>query len=100
MNIIKQAFEKLKYSPKQMKIISFLRHKTSGNILKIINNKKAISHGELANQLSITSQGLTWQIHRLEKEGFIQETSNGLKQTYFINHNDAQLVNQLINTIE
>jgi predicted transcriptional regulator len=96
---MQRYFEAGKYSPKQMKIISLLRHKTRGTILRIISDKKAALHGELASQLSITSQGLTWQIHRLEKEGVIKETNNGLKQTYFINEVDAPLVSELVNVV-
>lgn len=89
-----------KYSARGMKIISLLRHKTRGKILKIISEKRAVTHGELASQLSITSQGLTWQIHNLEKEGVIQETRNGLKQTYHINEADTVIINELINIVK
>jgi predicted transcriptional regulator len=85
-----------KYSQRQMKVISLLRHKTSGTILEIISNKKGVSHGELAAELKITSQGLTWQMHRLEKEGIVEETSNGIKLVYSINKTYAPTVNESI----
>ncbi len=93
---MQRFFEASKYSEKQMKIISLLRHRTSGNILRILSEKKVVTHGELTSALSITSQGLTWQIHRLEKEGVVKETNNGLKLTYFIDGTDAPLVSKLV----
>ena len=96
---MQRYFEVSKFSSRQMKIISLLRHKTSGSILRIIADRKTATHGELSTELSITSQGLTWQIHRLEKEGVIEETNNGLKLTYFINEADAPLVSELVNVV-
>jgi predicted transcriptional regulator len=89
-----------KYSQRKMKIISLLRHRTRGDILRIITEKKAATHGELATQLAITSQGLTWQIHNLKKEGLIQETSNGLRLTYRITEADTATVSELINILK
>jgi len=83
-----------------MKIMSLLRHKTRGQILEIVNVNKTATHSDLANQLSITSQGLTWQIHRLEEAGIIKEKSNGLKKTYYINNDYSDLVSELLNTIK
>lgn len=82
-----------------MSIISLLRHKTKGKILRTLSIKSAVSHGELARGLSITSQGLTWQIHRLEKEGVIKEKSDGLKLTYVINDADLLTVQEAISVL-
>ena len=97
---MRRFFETSKYSSIQMKILSLLRHKTRGQILEIVNVKKTATHSDLANQLSITSQGLTWQIHRLEEAGIIKEASNGLKKTYYINNDYSDLVSELLNTIK
>ncbi len=88
-----------KYSKRQMKIISLLRHETSGKILRIINVKKAVSHGELAAELQITSQGLTWQIHHLEKEGVVEQTSNGLKLSYNIKEAYSPIVSAYVSRV-
>lgn len=96
---MQRYFEAGKYSSKQMKIISLLRHKTKGIILKIIAEKKTAEHGQLAEELSITSQGMTWQIHHLEKEGVIEEIHNGLKLTYFINETYEATVNELVRVV-
>lgn len=96
---MQRYFEAGKYTPKKMKVISLLRHKNCGAILKILSDKKVVMHGELAAQLSITSQGLTWQMNRLKKEGVIQETSNGLKLSYAINDVNASSVAELVNLV-
>ncbi len=97
---MRRFFETSKYSSIQMKILSLLRHKTRGQILEIVNVNKTSTHSDLANQLSITSQGLTWQIHRLEEAGIIKEASNGLKKTYCINNDYSDLVSELLSTIK
>ncbi len=97
---MRRFFETSKYSSIQMKIMSLLRHKTRGQILEIVNVNKTSTHSDLANQLSITSQGLTWQIHRLEEAGIIKEASNGLKKTYCINNDYSDLVSELLSTIK
>ncbi len=97
---MRRFFETSKYSSIQMKIMSLLRHKTRGQILEIVNVNKTATHSDLANQLSITSQGLTWQIHRLEEAGIIKEKSNGLKKTYCINNDYSDLVSELLSTIK
>ncbi len=96
---MQRFFIRGKYSVRKMKIISLLRHSTRGDILKIICERKAVSHGELANQLDITSQGLTWQMHHLKKEGVIQQTSNGLKLSYRINETDATSIRESIGLV-
>jgi predicted transcriptional regulator len=89
-----------KYSSRKMRIISLLRHKTAAGILKLISQRQSVSHGELANQLAISSQGLTWQMHNLKAQGVIEEANNGLKVTYSLNRTDMQLVEESIALIE
>jgi predicted transcriptional regulator len=60
----KRYFESKRFSLKEMGMISLLRHQTARSILKNILSNKEISHCELASRLSITSQGLTWQMNR------------------------------------
>lgn len=93
---MQRFFKTKKYSNRKMQIISLLRHKTAGSIIKIITQKQLVSHGELANELSISSQGLTWQMRNLREEGVIQEISNGLKVTYYLNETDLPLIKESI----
>ncbi len=85
-----------KYSQRQMRIISLLRHGTTRQILRIINEQKTVMHSQLAAKLSISSQGLTWQMHRLQRTGVIQVTQDGLRLSYSINDADIQVVKELV----
>jgi predicted transcriptional regulator len=86
----KRFFAAKKFSAREMKIISLLRHETTRLILKRIVDEKSISHCELASELSITSQGLTWQMNRLKEEGVVRGTNNGSKVIYFLNEIEVQ----------
>ena len=68
----KRFFVTKKFSQKKMRLISLLRHDTVKNIIKTILGEGQVAHGRLANQLSITSQAVTWQMTRLKKEKFVQ----------------------------
>jgi predicted transcriptional regulator len=90
----KRFFPSKKFSRKQMLTISLLRHETAKRILEALLNKKQLSHGELAGEVSITSQALTWQIKRLGKTEFITQANEGLKTIYSIDEASAPLLIQ------
>jgi predicted transcriptional regulator len=96
----KRFFISKKFSVKEMKLISLLRHETIKEIIKKIMAEKTVPHSKLASHLSITSQGLTWQINRLRDEGIIKETSYGTKITYSLNETYVQMMPELLNVIE
>lgn len=96
----KRFFESKKFSQKQMKLISLLRHETARSIIKTILHGKQISHSELAYQLSITSQGLTWQMNHLKKESSIQENKEGMKTIYSLDEAYAPLLTELVKLVE
>jgi predicted transcriptional regulator len=62
--------------------------------------RKKIFHSELACQLSITSQGLTWQINRLKKAGLVQESKEGMKVIYSLEDTHASMLAEIINLVE
>jgi predicted transcriptional regulator len=97
---IKRFFVRGKYSLAKMKIISVLRHQTRGDILKIISERKTVSHSELASKLDITSQGLTWQMNQLEKEAIVKETNDGLRLIYSIKESDVSLLSEMAKQIK
>ncbi len=80
----KRFFEVKRFSDKEMEMISLARYVTAGSILKALLNRKAVPHGDLAFQLSITSQGLTWQMNRLKASGIVRERRDGMKVIYSI----------------
>jgi predicted transcriptional regulator len=96
----KRFFVTKKFSLREMKLISLLRHGTIREILKRIAAETTVSHGKLASQLSITSQGLTWQMSRLRKEGIIQESTDGIRVTYSLNESCIPMLSDLLLIIE
>jgi predicted transcriptional regulator len=96
----KRFFESKKFSQKEMELIALLRHDTARSIIKTMLEGKKISHSELARQLSITSQGLTWQMNRLKKDGIVQESREGMKVIYSLEEAYAPMLTEIINLIE
>ena len=92
----KRFFAAKKFSTNDMKLISLLRHKTTRQILKTIAAEKTVSHSKLASNLSITSQGLTWQMNRLKEAQLVQENWVGIKVTYSVNALYTSSLNELL----
>ena len=83
-----------------MKLISLLRHETTREILKTIAAEKTVSHGKLASDLYITSQGLTWQMNRLKTQGIVQGNCTSTQVTYSLNEVYVQALPELLYVIE
>ena len=81
-------------------MISLLRHETARSILKTMLDKNEISHGELASQLSITSQGLTWQMNRLKEAGVIQANKEGMRVMYSLEAVYTPALTEIMNLVE
>jgi predicted transcriptional regulator len=96
----KRYFESKKFSLKEMGIISLLRHQTVKSILKNILANKEMSHCQLASQLSITSQGLTWQMNRLKKAGVVQISKDGMKVLYSLEEDHAPILYEALDLVE
>jgi predicted transcriptional regulator len=96
----KRFFVSKKFSQKQMKLISLLRHDTTRSIIKTMLHGKQASHSELSCQLAITSQGVTWQMNRLKKDDIIQESKDGMKITYSLENAYAPMLTELVNLVE
>jgi predicted transcriptional regulator len=96
----KRFFAAGKFTRKEMETIATLRLSTVKEILKSLLHTKRLSHHELAVQLKISSQGLTWQMNRLRETGIIQENRNGLNVTYTIETSHIPLLTAAITLIE
>jgi len=96
----KRFFRSKKFSRKQMLTISLLRHETAKRILEALLNKKHLSHGELAGEVSITSQALTWQMKRLGKTEFITQANEGLRTIYSLDENSVPMLMQYLALVE
>jgi predicted ArsR family transcriptional regulator len=96
----KRFFPAKKFSRKEMLTISLLRHKTARKIFEALLNKKQLSHGELAGEVSITSQALTWQMKRIGKTQFVLQTNEGLKTIYSLDENSTQTLTRYLALVE
>jgi predicted transcriptional regulator len=83
-----------------MLMISLLRHKTAKRIFEVLLNKKQLSHGELACEVSITSQALTWQMKRLGKTEFVLQANEGLRTIYSLDENSAPMLMQYLALVD
>lgn len=91
----KRFFVSKQFSKKQMKFISALRHETAGSILTALLKRREVSHGDLAHELSITSQGLTWHMTRLKKAHLVAESKENKKLLYSIQCTSAPLLTEM-----
>jgi DNA-binding transcriptional ArsR family regulator len=96
----KRFFPAKKFSRKEMLTISLLRHKTAKRILEALLDKKQLSHGELAGEVSITSQALTWQMKRVGKMQLVLQTNEGLKTVYSLDENSTPTLIQYLALVE
>ena len=96
----KRFFLSKKFSRKEMLTISLLRHETAKRILEALLNKKQLAHGELACEVSITSQALTWQMKRLGKTEFIMQANEGLRTIYSIDEASSPLLMQSLTLVK
>jgi len=88
------------FSRAEIEAISVARLGRVRCILKALLEGKALSHHELAKRVCISSQGLTWQMNRLQETGFVEETREGLKVTYTLKKDWAALVSHAVWLIE
>jgi predicted transcriptional regulator len=93
----KRFFQAGKFSRRQMETIATLRLNTVRDILRALLGKQKVSHHELAVEVRISSQGLTWQMNRLRSSGLIEETRDGLNVTYNLQQMQVLAVTQAIN---
>ena len=78
----KRYFESRKFTGTEMKVISAMRHQTSGRILTTLLKKPQTSHKDLAAQLCISSQALSWQMRYLGEMGFVKREVEALSVKY------------------
>lgn len=92
----KRYFASRKFSSEEMATISLLKHKTAAKIFKILLEKPTVSHGEMASQLGVTSQALTWQIQHLRKANLILQVEDGLKSIYSLDVPSVEVVSRCL----
>lgn len=95
----KRYFESKKFSKREMMIISFVRHETTGKILKILVEKKQACHGELSSQLLMSSQALTWQMNCLTKTGIVHRVRERMRTRYLLDEANILTLKQYIGLV-
>jgi len=78
----RRYFESKKFTETEMKIISVLRHRVSGMILIALLRRPGTRHKDLASQVNVSSQALSWQMKRLEGLKLVRRNFDGLRVNY------------------
>jgi predicted transcriptional regulator len=92
----KRFFESGKFSETEVKAISVLRHETAGRILVTLAEKQSALHKDLAVELGVSSQALSWQMNRLEKMGVIRKKAEGLGVRYALDCEVRSVVRRFV----
>jgi predicted transcriptional regulator len=96
----KRYFESKKFTELEMQIISILRNGTSGKILVTLLNTLQITHKDLAAQLEISSQALSWQMNHLDNTGLIQRSVEVLNVKYSLDEKVYTTVSQQVTFLD
>jgi len=92
----KRYFPSNTYSSAQVKLISLLRHETTGKILSVLSQEDSILHRDMARHIGISSQALTWQMNQLKPTGLITAKKEGMSIRYSLNEGNTAQVRQLL----
>jgi predicted transcriptional regulator len=77
-----------------------MRHQTVKKILQALLDKKRVSHSEIASQLSVTSQALTWQMKHLKETKLILCENEGTKTLYSLDAHVAPVLTRCLNFVQ
>jgi predicted transcriptional regulator len=75
-------FEHSAATKMDMKLASLMRHDTTAKILTILAENHSALHRDIANQLGISSQALSWQMNQLKNTGYINAQKEGVNVRY------------------
>lgn len=77
-------------------VASMMQRETPARILRILEAApEPVNHGALARALGVTSQAITWNCHRLVKQGVITESKEGRQKFYAVTDQVAEIVQEL-----
>ena len=96
----KRFFVSNRFSQEEMALICVLRHKTAKKIIEILLNKKGISHCRLAEEVSISSQALTWQMNTLKNTSYILRVNDGLRTIYSLNESSTPMIGKYMAVVQ
>ncbi len=90
----KRFFESKKFTDKEMETISALRRKVPSMILIALLKRPQVTHRDLADQLNISSQALSWHVKQLEKMNFVKRDVKGLSVKYSLDEATQRVVDR------
>ncbi len=73
-------------------LTSLLRHETTRKILTLLSQQSSMLHKDLAQNLDISSQALTWQMNKLKEAGLVTSAKEGLSVRYVLNPEKASYI--------
>jgi len=88
----RRYFEAKRFTETEMKVISALRRKVSGLILVALLKRPQTTHKDLAKQLKVSSQALSWQMNRLERMNLVKRNVEALNVKYSLDEGIQGLV--------
>ena len=91
----KRYFEHNAFTKTEVKLISLMRHETTGKILTTLSQNSLALHKDIARSLDVSSQALTWQMNQLKKTGLINAEKAGINVKYSLN--DANAIKLILN---
>jgi predicted transcriptional regulator len=92
----KRYFETKTYNASEVTLISLLRHETTAKILTILSQNGAVLHRDIAQNLGVTSQALTWQMNQLKKTGLINAEKEGVNVKYSLSEKNATAIKLIL----
>lgn len=95
----KRYFRSKSYRITEMQVISVLRHKTAGKILRILSENQQLAHHDLASKLEISSQALSWQMARLRKMDIVDSVTESMEVKYSINEENATIIKWCLDSV-
>jgi len=96
----KRYFESKRFTETEMKTISILRRETSSKILAALLKKPRTTHKDLAAELGVSSQALSWQMRCLEKADFIKREVESVNVKYSLDETNSAVVSRCVTLLE
>lgn len=88
-------FEHNAFTRTDEKLISLIRHDTTGKILSLLSENGSVLHKNIANYLGISSQALSWQMNQIKNVGIVNAVKTGVNVSYSLN--DANAIKLITN---
>ena len=95
----KRYFRSRSFRTKQMQTISVLRHKTAGQILRILSENQSIAHHDLASKLEISSQALSWQMKGLREMNLVNSVNDCMEVIYSLTEENLVMIRYCLGVV-